>query len=773
MTLAGVWRIPNQRTTLLIREKESSHEFQFQFIADEGSTVLSEGVLQLLPSGDYLGTVPGVNAARFMCRLVQPDVLKVWFEELGVSRLENPLHRSGEGGLGQAPVWSAQPVEFLRQHAREQTPPAQPKAAPPDDRGAARPPSDEFELRVTRRGPREPSQKKLDRVRPPDRVVSTGFADLAHADGALDHLAPLSPSTRYYYWLEISERPAVGALAPSKLTAELPSDAELTVVLFAPDADFLVEHDEVVGRLQLHPEGPATVLAQPAQGNGYSGVPQSALEVRLLFPLRTPAKPGRYRLRSNVYYQGVLIESRIVGAYVGEKPPRGQPALVANMVDYALSHKLAATTLAGVEPHALSLMLNRSPAGNHDFYFFSAASPKPLHRSVTISGDLIENAIREARRGLKRVSWGDEDEFTNKPGQRDRYATPATLPNLRTDLAILAARGCAIYNAVVPKLADDEAALTAALKSTGLLQIAGIESLDFVLPAGMIYDYPFRSQARPFAAFDLCPVFQDAFTRHIPLTETACFQGNCPSRGTKTTVCPSGFWGFRHALGLPLSVGSDRDGEITPIMPYEDDLGIVVAVSTDPDLTARLAHQHELQALRPEWVNLKSWALGDTTDTVLEMMADKKPHFVYFYCHGGLSDSGGSRRPFLSVGKQGKDMIILPETVGQEVHWNDPYPLVFINGCHTTALDADTVLGFVSTLVGRCKACGVIGTEITVFEPLAGAFAMQFWRLFMQGDVTVGEAVRRARLELLQLGNPLGLVYTPFVFAGTRLKKVS
>ena len=39
--------------------------------------------------------------------------------------------------------------------------------------------------------------------------------------------------------------------------------------------------------------------------------------------------------------------------------------------------------------------------------------------------------------------------------------------------------------------------------------------------------------------------------------------------------------------------------------------------------------------------------------------------------------------------------------------------------------------------------------------------------------VCVGEALRLARLELLQAGTPLGLVYTPFVFAGTRLERVS
>ena len=75
--------------------------------------------------------------------------------------------------------------------------------------------------------------------------------------------------------------------------------------------------------------------------------------------------------------------------------------------------------------------------------------------------------------------------------------------------------------------------------------------------------------------------------------------------------------------------------------------------------------------------------------------------------------------------------------------------------------------------MGRLGASGVIGTEITVFETLAGPFALAFWRHALSGTIGVGEAIRRARLELLQAGNPLGLVYTPFVFAGTRIERVA
>ena len=74
---------------------------------------------------------------------------------------------------------------------------------------------------------------------------------------------------------------------------------------------------------------------------------------------------------------------------------------------------------------------------------------------------------------------------------------------------------------------------------------------------------------------------------------------------------------------------------------------------------------------------------------------------------------------------------------------------------------------FVSTFIEN-GAAGVIGAEIAIFEPLACAFAEECLRHFLQG-VPIGEAVRKARLALLQSGNPLGLAYLPFVLPSVHL----
>ena len=98
-----------------------------------------------------------------------------------------------------------------------------------------------------------------------------------------------------------------------------------------------------------------------------------------------------------------------------------------------------------------------------------------------------------------------------------------------------------------------------------------------------------------------------------------------------------------------------------------------------------------------------------------------------------------------------------------------PRPLVFINGCQTAAVEPLQALEFISPLVTYAHGAGVIGTEITIFEELATVFAEACLGRFLPGE-SIGAAMGGARLSLLQEGNPLGLVFIPFVIASLALK---
>ena len=188
---------------------------------------------------------------------------------------------------------------------------------------------------------------------------------------------------------------------------------------------------------------------------------------------------------------------------------------------------------------------------------------------------------------------------------------------------------------------------------------------------------------------------------------------------------------------------------------------LTIAVSTSPKLILRLDHEKSVRALKPAF----KWDYADTRDATFKLLKESHPHLVYFYCHGGLSRN----KPYINVGPDDGPVITQSNLGEKEIEWEAPRPLVFINGCHTTALEPEQAIEFVSSFIRDAKAAGVIGTEITVFESLARAFAEACLRSFIVDGKSIGESIRRARLTLLQAGNPLGLVYVPYVMTGLRL----
>jgi hypothetical protein len=390
---------------------------------------------------------------------------------------------------------------------------------------------------------------------------------------------------------------------------------------------------------------------------------------------------------------------------------------------------------------------------------------------------------------MHKVSWGNEDEWDPDPNKKLSYRyqnSPFDKKKLATDLAYLARAGWRIYAAFLSSLNVKPKALAALLANPGLIQIALKLSPKAVLPAAIVYDYPWKPSVfdLPTADFDLCPTFSDALDQARaggpPLEDCACFHGGCALKAEieamttlldlKAVICPSGFWGYRHLLGLPLT----QDGvnnDVPPVIEFKDSLRMYACVSTDPGFVERDPHFENLKKLKSELRIERDESYGPFI-TRLKTPGTPTPQFLYFYCHGGVK--AGTLDPFLEFGKG--DQIEQPDWLGEGIEWTGPNPLVFINGCHTTALNPEVTLDFVSAFVQWSGAAGVIGTEITIFEPLAVKFAEECFKRFIgaapyKEPMPIGQAVRGARLELLRQGNPLGLVYIPYAVASLRLEE--
>jgi CARDB len=587
-----------------------------------------------------------------------------------------------------------------------------------------------------------------------ERVVNTGFSSEWGSGTPLPPNVSLVPSTSYLFWLEIGGLVA-GSIeeTPTELPPGLAADAELTVAVFALDDNLALANGADVGELRLRADG-ATVTHPAAREVAVP--PGSKLDLRrLFFRVRTGDRPGTGRLRCNIYYRQVLVQARLITAEVRTASTRIDGAL-RSVVDYNVAPSLDPARLAQLEPHRLSVLVNESSDGTHDFYFLGQEAFKS---SASFQGQELQNLISSARGVLRRAAWGDLGEWVD--GKAYRYEG-FDLERLQLDLVRFALSGYRFYDAIINRLAggyDDVAPLATLMLQPGLVQIASKESPGHVIPAALIYDYPLDTSAT-LEEYELCSTAAAALVNERPLADTPCFRGECPNRAAATVVCPSGFWGYRHALGMPVSVAGTAP-DLPNEIGYTDGPHLVVAVSTDPAFVLRGRHEQALRGLRAGL----GWHYANTRDQAVALLKEGKAEVVYFYCHGGVA----GEVPFIQVGPLDARGITRDAFRREQIRWSSPRPLVFINGCHTTALEPEKAIEFVSALIENAQASGVIGTEITVFEPLASAFAEECLRRFLDGE-PLGAAVRNARLALLSAGNPLGLVYIPFAMTNLRLR---
>jgi hypothetical protein len=579
----------------------------------------------------------------------------------------------------------------------------------------------------------------------PERVVNTGFSGRDAPAEPYERSTPLVCDAEYLFWLDIGPPVAESIeLVPTALP-DLPANAVLDVIVFGAGLTPLEGEDH--GQLLLH-NGTATV-ARPAALVDASDV----AETRLFFGIRAPSEPGNAQLRCNIYHRQVLVQSRIVSAQVQTRPDA--VGRLQSELDYSLAPSLSPAHLDSIGEHRLSVLLNRTDAGTHLLSFVGQGE---FRSSAEIDELALQNMIEAARKALRRAAWGKEAEWQ----EGDRYAyADVDRDRLERDLVLLALPGFRLYAAIADQLtggAEKTDELNALMRTTGVVQIALKGTARRLLPAALFYDYFGLHTNMPLEQYTVCKQFTDALDAGKGLDGCPCFHGDCPARGEATVVCPSGFWGFRHDLGVPLTLAGAPD--VPPTIGYAHEPSLTLAVSTDPAFVERAAHADKIKALVGDAISY-----ADSFQELLDALRSANSDVVYFYCHGGVDRDTW---PYLQVGPLNDPVLTADVLFSERIRWTSPRPLVFINGCHTVAVEPEKVVEFAGALVGNVHAAGVIGTEITVFEPLATAFGLEYLRRFLAGG-TVGESIRGARLGLLAQGNPLGLVYVPFALATLRL----
>ncbi|VAW33028.1 hypothetical protein MNBD_CHLOROFLEXI01-4191, partial [hydrothermal vent metagenome] len=415
----------------------------------------------------------------------------------------------------------------------------------------------------------------------PFHVVNSGFASQSTPTELIDSFnTPLPTNQPYYFWFQVGELMAEGM---AQELIELPSDklppeAHLTIALFAFEDELELTGVEM-GEIQLAPQGDVTVTQRADEP---AGVSEDLLKRRLYFGVRTMSEGGYGRLRCNIYYKHTLVQSHLIVACVDPNPAERPYRMLWHTMDYTLSKSLDGEQLVAMGTNILSIMVNDNGNGSHGFRFMGG---KAYKNDATLTAGAITQLQAWTRGALRKAAWGDEEPY--KEGKKYQYGDKLDLKKLQTDLLSMARNGFRAFDALIGPLVGDADKVWDVMDwmvKPGQVQIATKEAAQLVIPAAMFYDYPFLD-GNAAKDYTICPTFLDALAEDKSLEECVCFQGNCPSYDDELVVCPSGFWGFRHSLGLPMSVKSAPDAPLK--IGGSSPPKMAVSVSTDPGFKER------------------------------------------------------------------------------------------------------------------------------------------------------------------------------------------
>jgi hypothetical protein len=460
------------------------------------------------------------------------------------------------------------------------------------------------------------------------------------------------------------------------------------------------------------------------------------------FEVKTPKKDCIARLRVCVYYEMNLIQSLLVQAVIGNPEINNKIAGNQAEVDYSLSGSL--TELESLPQKKLNIAINKSENGTHSLYI----KGNELKQQLDFGESELKNTVLKAREKLQMICGNKDTGYkfdSNNRGNEKKFIL---------DLIEMATLGYKLYaKIIINENWEFEDQLAKALSSSEIpIQIASTKSAKYVFPWALVYDKPLVQGSN-----EICPQFLSDLKIGNPsesLAEQQCIKHGCPNHGKNEIICPSGFWGYKHNIEQPITLDINSSGinEI-PLKISTNDGSINFMMGISQELNDYNGHMQEINSLGR--LNL---SMLQTKQEIGIGLQRNDLHLIYFYCHGGRKGD----ETWLGIGK--KDEKLVPDNLlAWKVRWPLGHPLIFINGCHTVDVTPDDFIDFNSVLA-RCKAAGVIGTEISVPEILARHFAVGFFQNFFNKQ-NVGKSIRDQRLLMLRNYNLLGLAYTPYCYS--------
>lgn len=588
-----------------------------------------------------------------------------------------------------------------------------------------------------------------------DTFVNIGVATMADATLAAPPES-LAPDDSYWLWVSVGPRApdaVVGDTTPLPVERFVEGE-ELEIVLF-PDAEVELDPSQSSGRLRMTRQRTFDVIRAAAK-------PPSGEANRLYFSLRTPATAGTWRVRCAVIARGVILHVEQLTILVGT---HGTSGLEIDTT-YSIARDLTTNDgFAGLETPALSIYANAS-GSTHDFSFYLPGDTKGEQWQAKVDSQVLMASLDKAREALGKASWGSEEPFrfgvdTAVHDFMDGRFKATCTGGLHQQLIDLAIVGSNLWRDFASTIENSPAfakKLRNAMRTGGAVQLAPKEFANDVMALQLLYDFRLHT-AQP-SALRLCAASQSWLA--TPNAPVPCIGAVCPDESDWNAVCIAGFWGFRHAVTI---CPSDPDAcglGVQPVLPSAEKPITAAALATDEKVAP---HWVKHATALGEFLELPAQVAQTAEDAIAAMTAEPRPVLAYFLTHvvDGSQGNGLIRFGFGDeAGIDGNDL--------DEIELCPARPLVVLNACESAALSPKYALGLVRDFQ-RVGASGVVGTEVTIFVTLAVAFGERFLAAFAN-RIPLAEAMRVARLEVLGLGNPLGLAYASYGLHSLQLASV-
>lgn len=617
--------------------------------------------------------------------------------------------------------------------------------------------------------PKKPDQPPLLPLIPPLRLVRVW---LSENEGSvirpLNDRRSLKAGAAYNLHVQITPR---GAPPEQQEVSSAAGLRKLSVVTFSPQEDF--ELEQPTASVDLPQHGESSELRQVVR----------------------PQQTGRRKLRVNVYYGNVLLQSALIEADVAQQGSAAGERIT-RQIDYVANPDL--NGLVGMRQPNLNIFTNQVSDGTHWIGVFGQghAGEGPRSHMLTFGAAELAARARAARELLLEIEGAQSYRFS------------ALLPldqlklgRLEKALVRLAVHGWELFHNLFigsESGADEEwlAAVRQALFRPGGISVARCRGDNPGLPWAAIYSLRLLPSRQ--SEIHLCEEFKRQLSANLWSAEGRLLEKHdllddppachalaaCPLKGSQRllTVCPFGFWGLMHQIEQPIQLVTptpvdqippelkDRQGKPDPethrqslYIPHGGQQALDLAIGVFQDIPGAAEHAAEISA----------FAHTQTYESVVTPSAEQmrlylengSQELIYFYCHG--EEHGGEFKLKLGSSSQpsflgAADLDPLEAARPRSLH-----ALAILNGCKTLAVAPERMHGFLATL-RKLGFSGVVGSEVPVYPPLARPFGNQLLQRLLAGQ-SIGEAFLGLRRELQRQGNPLGMIYTYYAPSGLHL----